>query len=58
MVALLGLAATYQHLDHLDQARGCARQALALARQTGYRLLEGQASTSLASIKTCAAEHR
>ncbi|HEV2824395.1 MAG TPA: tetratricopeptide repeat protein, partial [Actinomycetota bacterium] len=51
VVALLGLATTHQHLDHLDQAHSCAQQALTLARQTGYRLLEGQALTTLASTQ-------
>ena len=51
MVARIGLAAAYQHLGNADQAHSCARQALTLAGRTGYRLLEGQALTSLASIQ-------
>ena len=51
VVALLGLAAAHQHLDHLDQAHSCAQQALTLARRTGYRLLEGQALTTVAGTQ-------
>jgi hypothetical protein len=49
-VALIGLAAAHRHLGQFQPARAAAEQALLQARQTGYRILEGAALTTLAGV--------
>jgi tetratricopeptide (TPR) repeat protein len=49
-VALLGLADAHRHLGRPDEARTLVEQALTLAEQAGYRLLEGQAIHILAGV--------
>lgn len=45
--SLLGLALTYQRMGHYDESRRHAEQALSLAREYGFRVVEGQALTVL-----------
>ena len=49
--AYTGLSSAYRQLGDLDQARAHGREALARARQGGYRVLEGQALTALAETE-------
>jgi tetratricopeptide (TPR) repeat protein len=48
---MVGLATANRHLDRLDQAKEQAVQALELAREAGYRILEGHARSALAEIQ-------
>jgi tetratricopeptide (TPR) repeat protein len=50
VVALIGLAAS-ERTEQPEQALAHAHQAAALACRTGYRMLEGQAATTLADIQ-------
>jgi hypothetical protein len=48
---MVGLATANRHLDRLDQATEQAVQALELAGEAGYRMLEGHAGSALAQIQ-------
>jgi tetratricopeptide (TPR) repeat protein len=48
---MVGLATANRHLDRLDQATEHAMQALELAREAGYRIVEGHAGSALAEIQ-------
>jgi hypothetical protein len=60
---MVGLATANRHLGRLDRAIELAMQALELAREAGYRILEGHAGSALAEIQLAcgrpdqAAEH-
>lgn len=51
VAALVGLAVAGRHLGEAEAARCHAEQALALAHQAGYRLLEGDARTALGAVE-------
>jgi hypothetical protein len=48
---MVGMATATRHLDRLDLAVEPATQALRLAREAGYRMLEGHAGSALADIQ-------
>ena len=48
---MVGLATANRHLDRPDLAIEPATQALRLAREAGYRMLEGHAGSALAEIQ-------
>lgn len=55
--ALVGLAAAWHRLADFPRASAHAQEALRCAREVGYRLLEGQALTTLAEIGLGQGQH-
>ena len=51
VAALVGLAVASRHLGEAEAAGCHAEQALVLAHQAGYRLLEGDARTALGGVE-------
>jgi DNA-binding SARP family transcriptional activator/tetratricopeptide (TPR) repeat protein len=56
VAASIGIATDHHRLGHPDRAAAQADEALALARQAGYRVLEGRSLTARAEIEL--ARHR